>query len=304
MGSIGSNGQAVCESQFNSCDGGTFGLVNGIQTCISDDYGPPEICPGSSVSVFDGYGFTCEPLMGGDNSPEWQEPPPNIDTDNDGVPDAYDPSSDSAASYYAMQNIYNQQSYVIEQNNITNNNLSNINKNIKQGNSESQQSLDGINASLDGIAGDLAALKGMGESGDLGGGSGTGEGGTEGLQDEEGNDYLADIEKNTKDTADALQAPEGGLAWDGLEDGVPTLSESMGSFKAAVIAHPAIASLQGLSDLPETTTCPVYTLPSTPISGELVMDIHCGVVDEYRSLISGMFLFFWAGLALITFLRA
>jgi len=194
MGRIGAGNVAICEDDISSCgDAGTFGIVNGTGTCISNDYGPPTLCPPGSISRFDGYGFTCDSLPEGTENPQWADGPPNVDTNGDGAPDAYDPRQDPASAYNAIKNIFNQNSVVINQNNITNNNLTSIDNAIKQGNSENAANLEGIAGALGdlasgigGMASDLGALKQMGENGELAGGGGSGDGTTE-IVGEDGN---------------------------------------------------------------------------------------------------------------------
>ena len=309
MGKIGAGGIAVCGNDLASCGTGTAGIVHGKVTCIPDDYGPPSLCPEGSISRFDGYGFTCDKLPDGMENPQWADGPPNVDTNGDGAPDAYDPSLDGGSGYHAIKNLYNQNSVVINQNNITNNNLTNINESIKREGEKAAEGMEGIAGQLGGMASDLAALKQMGEAGELAGGGGA-SGGGEGLKNEAGEDYLgdlADIKQNTKDTADTLteikDGPEGGYNTEGLGD-APTFSESSDRLQLAITGHPTIQAVTTIPSIASNNTCPVWTIPATDYWSAMPIDSHCQILTDHRGLLSMLFIAVWTLAAVFVFLRA
>jgi hypothetical protein len=115
------------------------------------------------------------------------------------------------------------------------------------------------------------------------------------LQDES-NGVLDDIRNN-------LEAPEGDFSKGDFDGLVPTFSESASGFKSAVSGHAAVQTVTSLT-VGTNNSCPVYLLPATPISDPILMDVHCNILNDYRGIISAMFLFFWSGLALFTFMKA
>lgn len=101
----GNNRQNICTSDMQ-CEGGQFGLVNGIPACIPDEYGPPE-CGSVDVIAYDQYGWVCETPQGNPNpDPEPDPTPepgePNTDTDGDGEPDEYRRENDPLANAKAQ----------------------------------------------------------------------------------------------------------------------------------------------------------------------------------------------------------
>lgn len=93
------NGDVICNDSKNECEssGGTYGYVNGQQTCLSGDYDDDlPTCRGiETVQVIDG-GFACiSPVEENpDNDvPDQEDPKP--DNDNDGIPDDEDPDDDN-----------------------------------------------------------------------------------------------------------------------------------------------------------------------------------------------------------------
>ncbi len=270
---------------FDQCSGdkpGQVGIFNGELRCISEEYGAPE-CKGESIMVIDDYGFACEPLT---NVPETPDAPedPNTDTDGDGQPDEYNPDNDP---------------------NINRKQLDKLNENQQKGN-ESLKNLErigkGTNDRLDDIKQGVNDLVEMGRNGELGGGGGAGGNG-EGLQDGEGNDYLEDIKQNTRDTADALEAPEGGLNTEGLGN-APEFGESATRLKNALFGHPTIQAVTTIPTIGTSTTCPTWTIPANDYWDALTLDIHCAILEDYRSTLSVLFLFFWTVVAIFLFLRA
>jgi hypothetical protein len=107
-----------------------------------------------------------------------------------------------------------------------------------------------------------------------------------------------------QDMKDDLEPPAGGFNPDGFGGLVPTFDETSSSFVSSLMAVPAVSTAVGMADMPENQLCPVYTIPSNLLGGPWVMDIHCNIISGWRGLISDMFLYFWAGTALIVFLRA
>lgn len=103
---------------------------------------------------------------------------------------------------------------------------------------------------------------------------------------------------------DGQKAPEGGFNPDGFGGLVPTFEETIAGFKSAVDQMPQVVALVEFTDIGTNNSCPVYTLPETPVSGPIVMDIHCDVFEDYRGVLSGLFLFFWVGIALFIFFKA
>lgn len=101
----GNNRQNICAAD-KQCEGGKFGLVNGIPACIPDEYGPPE-CGSVDVIAYDQYGWVCETPQGNPNpEPEPDPTPepgePNTDTDGDGEPDQYVRENDPLANAKAQ----------------------------------------------------------------------------------------------------------------------------------------------------------------------------------------------------------
>lgn len=291
----GTEPTAMC-GDYDQCqggEGGSVGFVNGELRCIADDYGAPK-CKGGTIGVIDDYGFACETLQD-QPDPEVAEQP-NTDTDGDGEPDEYQRENDPESIEKAIDK---------------------LNETVADGNTTSEtsnQHLSKIEKALGGIDSNVAALKTMGENGELAGGGGGSGGDGAGLINDQGEDYLgdlADIKQNTRDSADVLQAfeesneaPEGGFDSSELDNIVPTFEQSGAQFKAAIMNLPIAQSFQDFANISENNVCPVYTLPATPISGSIDMDIHCRVIAEYGALIQAMFMFFWVGLAFFVFFRA
>lgn len=281
---------------FDQCSGdkpGQVGFMNGELRCISEDYGAPK-CKGGSITVMDEYGFVCSTL---ENKPEEPETPeePNTDTDNDGQPDEYQKDNDP---------------------NINRKQLDELNKSQKDAN-DSLANLENIgksgNKTLKDISSGVDELVKMGKNGELGGGDGSGTGSGAGLQNDQGEDYLgdlADIKKNTKDSADNLQdiedgltAPEGGYGLGELLN-IPTLSETATNFKNTVMGTSLAQTMDGLTGLPANTTCPVWVIPATDYWEAIPMTSHCDILEEQRSALGVIFMFFWTGIAAFTFWRA
>lgn len=310
MGKIGTGGVSICGDDLGACGSGSVGIVNGKVTCVASDYGPPNICPEGSISRYDTYGFTCEQLPDGIQNPQWGDGPPNVDTNGDGVMDGYDPRQDPASDYYATKNIYNQNSVIISQNTITNNNLNSIDGAIKQGNAENAANLDGIAGALGGMASDVSALKQMGENGELGGGGSSGGG--EGLKNEAGEDYLgdlADIKQNTLDTADTLEDMNTGPDETNIGPDIPTeaetgtVAESIGRMNTAIMDNPTVTAFTTIPSLPSVNTCPTWTIPGNQFWTELVIDSHCAPLENNRGLLSALMIGMWSIVAAGVFLR-
>lgn len=328
IGYVGSGGSAVCGNQVTECNaaGGQFGIFNGSAVCVSEDYGPPPICGPNEVSVYDTYGFTCGPILGGDGNPQWQDGEPNEDTDGDGIPDTFNPNL--LNNYEMLQmvggNIFNQNNHIINQNNITNHNLTNINNSvnnlnqtINQQGEQANQNLEGIAGILGQIAGDVSDIAtngipgtGDGSGGDGGdGGDGTGDGTGEGEGVELGTieGLLGDANDKQDGTNEKLDkiidGEEGGLSTEGLGD-APGFGDSIGRLQTAFFDHPTIQKVTTLPSLAEGSSCPVFTIPANDYWDALTMDMHCTVLEDYRGMLSGMFLFFWTVLAIFAFLRA
>lgn len=273
----GSNRFNVCSSD-TQCDTGQFGVVNGVPACIPDEYGPPT-CGSAETAVIDEYGFVCESNKDAPEEDPQPDPDPNTDTDGDGEPDVYNPDNDPNIQRKQNDQLLDEQ----KQSNKSLSNLENLSK--------------GANNRLDDINAGVSELVEMGRNGDLAGGAG------EGLQDAEGNDYLAGIEENTKATADALSDPDGGFDTSGLGTS-PDFSVSVARLKGVIFDHPTIQSVSTLPTLGTSTSCPTYTIPATDFWQPLLMDIHCDILEQYRSVFSAMFLFFWTVVAIFLFLRA
>jgi len=272
---------------FDQCSGdqpGQVGLFNGELRCLPEDFGVPE-CKGDSITVVDEYGFVCEPLT---NKPEEPETPeePNTDTDGDGQPDEYNPDNDPNIQRKQLDRMNDNQ----EQANDSLANLENIGK--------------GTNSRLDDINSGVSELVQMGRDGELGGGGSVGS--SDGLQNDQGEDYLgdlADIKQNTKDTADALQAPEGGFDTSGWLN-APTFEQSINGFGNAVSQSQIGQLVSGVSNIPSSSTCPVYVIPGTDYWEPMNMDVHCDILEKQRATLSVLFMFFWTVSALFLFFRA
>ncbi|MCG7200883.1 hypothetical protein MD273_14195 [Marinobacter pelagius] len=101
----------------------------------------------------------------------------------------------------------------------------------------------------------------------------------------------------------AFDAPEGGFSSEGLNV-IPTLTETATGFKQAIMGNELIQAVGGLAEIPSQTSCPVWTVPSTPISDAQTITIHCDILEDNRGVFSLLFMFFWTGVALFAFLRA
>ncbi|WP_305967580.1 hypothetical protein [Marinobacter salsuginis] len=284
--------QSMC-GDYDQCSGtgGQVGVFNGEVRCLAEDYGAPR-CAGGTIQVIDDYGFTCETLA---DAPDNSVPEaPNTDTDGDGVPDEYHRENDPES---------------------IDKGLDRLNETVADGNTATEktnQQLSKIQSVMEGIGADVGSIRTMGENGELAGGGG-GSGSSAGLVNSEGEDYLgdlSDIKQNTLDTAERAQAlndgiepPEQGYETTDFEGIIPTFGESSVAFKAAIMQMPVVQKVTSIS-FPENFTCPVYTIPPTPFSGELTMDVHCSIIEQHRGTMSAMFLFFWGLLALFLFLRA
>ncbi|MBD3657802.1 hypothetical protein [Marinobacter sp.] len=104
--------------------------------------------------------------------------------------------------------------------------------------------------------------------------------------------------------SDGMAVPEGGFNPDGFGGLVPTFEETGAQFIASINGMSQVQALTDFVSIGTNNTCPVYTLPATPVSQPIVMDIHCAVFEEYRATFAALFMFFWAGLALFIFFRA
>jgi len=325
IGYVGSGRSAVCGDQVTECNaaGGQFGIFNGSAVCVSEDYGPPPICGPNEVSVYDTYGFTCGPILGGDGNPQWEDGEPNEDTDGDGVPDRFNPNLVNSSEMIQIVggNIFNQNNHIINQNNITNHNLTNINNSvnnlnqtINQQGEQANQNLEGIAGILGQIAGDVSNIAtngipgtGGGSGGDGGDGTGDGTGEGEGVELGTIEGLLGDANDKHDSTNEKLDkiidGEEGGLSTEGLGD-APGFGDSVGRLQTAFFDHPTIQKVTTLPSLAEGSSCPVFTIPANDYWDSLTMDMHCTVLEDYRGMLSGMFLFFWTVLAIFAFLRA
>ena len=327
MGAIGPGGSAVCESQFNECQGagGQFGIVNGNSVCISDDYGPPTLCGPDQISVFDPYGFTCAPIVGSENgNPQWEGGEPNEDTDGDGVPDRFNPNLVNSSEMLQIVggNIFNQNNHIINQNNITNHNLTNINNSvnnlnqtINQQGEEANQNLEGIAGILGQIAGDVSDIAtngipgtgggSVGDGGDGGDGTGdgTGEGEGEGVDLTNIEGLLSDMDDKFGELLDGMEGGEGGFDLSEMLS-APTFGESISSISGTISESQLGQFLAVVKDMPSNSTCPVYVMPATEYWGEMNMDVHCSILEDYQGALSVLFMFFWTVSALFIFFRA
>lgn len=285
----------MCGNYDQCADGkpGQVGFVNGELRCIAEDYGVPK-CKGGTISVIDNYGFTCQTL---ENQPEDPETPeePNTDTDGDGEPDEYDRENDPES---------------IEKG------LDKIEKAIEEGNAKTDTSnghLSKIENATKSIADNVASLEKMGKNGELAGGGGGGSGGGEGLKNSDGEDYLgdlADIKKNTGDTSQELadlnekiDTPEGRYNTDEKGE-APTFSESVDRMQLAITQHPTIEAVTTIPSIASNNTCPVWTIPATPVWDAMPLDSHCAILEDHRGLLSILFIAAWTLAAVFVFLRA
>lgn len=151
---FGNEKQNICLSD-TTCEGGSLGVVNNVQLCIPDDYGPPT-CSADAVLVMDEYGWVCESL---NDQPEPEpEPPeePNIDTDGDGEPDEYDRANDPTSVDKGLDKVQEGISDTNTKLEGTNNRLDKVtnaldgvNENLKEGLGTANQTLEQINTKLD-----------------------------------------------------------------------------------------------------------------------------------------------------------
>lgn len=154
---------------------------------------------------------------------------------------------------------------------------------VQDGISDTNTKLDGTNKRLDKVG---KALEGVNDN--LKDGLGT------------ANQTLNSI----NDTLDnAFNAPEGGFSSEGLNV-IPTLTETATGFKQAIMGNELIQAVGGLAEIPAQTSCPVWTVPSTPISDPQTITVHCDILEDNRGVFSLLFMFFWTGVALFAFLRA
>jgi len=297
VGSYGSGNQQVhvCGPASQECkdSGGTFGIVNGQATCLPEEYGAPQCKSGSvnDVLVNDGYGFVCETVGDPDSDQEPpEEPEPNTDTDGDGIPDEYQRENDPDAGNKQRDEIIEGQAKGNEALEGISDRLDQLVEIGKEGNRH-----------LDGIGGGVGELVEMGRAGELAGGGGSGGG--EGLVDDDGNHYLADIEQNTRETADALEGPEGGYNTDGKGD-ASTFGETADRLRLLISDHPTISAVTSVPTIASNTSCPVYTLPANEYFGALTMSVHCQIFDDYRGQLGALFMAIWTLAAVMVFLRA
>lgn len=249
----------VCAPAQQECtdSGGTFGIVNGEQTCLPEGYGAPQ-CKSDSISevlVNDGYGFFCESPNQPEPEEEEPEPEPNVDTDGDGQPDEYDRTQDPDAGNKQRDEMIGEQKKA--------------------------------NDALGDLADRLDGVKNVGKK---------------------GNEMLDDIEDgiggiNSK-LDDLNDAPEGGFDTSGLTSVVPTMAESSAELVATFQNSNVGQALGDLVAIPQSTSCPVYQIPSTDYTPAYALDIHCQVFEDYRGILSALFLFFWTGTALFVFFKA
>ena len=95
------NGQQVCGDDTDTCEaeGGTFGLVDDVETCIPEEYADDlPTCDSEGVVILVDGGFSCETPTPKDDSenpdvPETQPETPT-DTDGDGTPNNNDSDID------------------------------------------------------------------------------------------------------------------------------------------------------------------------------------------------------------------
>ena len=117
-------------------------------------------------------------------------------------------------------------------------------------------------------------------------------------------DGLGSVNTHLQNMQDAMVPPEGGFNPDGFGGLVPTFEETGANFIAAINGMSQVQALTEFVSIGSNNTCPVYTIPATPVSQPIVLDIHCAVFEEYRSTFAAIFLFFWIGLSLFIFFRA
>ena len=257
------------EDRPNACQTGSggkgaLGMVGDQLVCVPDDYANDNICDADEIYIVDDYGVICAGL---ENQPAPQPEPeqPNEDTDGDGQPDQYNPDNDPNINRKQLDDIRDGQKQ-------SNKSLGNIEKIGK-----------GTNDRLDDIGSELENnSKGIGE--------------VVGFT-RQSSESLAEIK-------DGMKAPEGGFNPDGFGGLIPTFEETGNAFIQAIGSSPQVQALTDFATIPQVNNCPVYTLPATPVSGEITMDIHCSIIERHRSMIGAVFMFFWVGLSLLIFFKA
>ncbi|PSF10577.1 hypothetical protein C7H09_06435 [Marinobacter fuscus] len=124
------------------------------------------------------------------------------------------------------------------------------------------------------------------------------------------NDRLDDISEDVDDLVgltgqinDKLNAPDGGLSTDRLGS-APEFSETAARLKTVIFDNPTIQAVTTLPGIASNMSCPTWTIPSNEYVGPIVMDIHCSIFENHRSMFSGLFIFLWTVTAIFIFLRA
>ena len=253
---------------FDQCSGdkpGQVGFVDGELRCISEDYGVPQ-CQKGSMNYIASMDEYGFACLPLTDLPESPLVPedPNDDTTGDGQPDTYNPDIDP--------NINRKQ---LDQ--------------IASGQGEANQSLRNLEGLSKGSNDRLDGLKSELENNSKGVGEVVG--------------FTRQAAENTRAIADALKEPEGGLNTDGLGT-APEFTVSVARLKGVIFDHPTIDLVTSIPSIGKTTTCPTWTFPANEFWSAHTMDIHCSIIDQYRSQLSTMFLFFWTIVAIFIFLRA
>lgn len=256
---------AICGDTTCTTGGkpGQSGIFNGELVCLAEDYGAPK-CQGGTITVIDEYGFICA----GIDEPEDEEPEtpeePNTDTDDDGVPDEYQPDNDPNINRKQLDELKKGQ----DKANKSLENLENLSgkgnkilEGIKKDTGKANDLLDGIEKNTDDSVGLLRQI------------------------------------------SDAMKAPEGGYNTDGLGD-APTFSESSDRLQLAITSNPTIQAVTTVPSIASNNTCPVWTIPATDYWQAMPIDSHCQILDDHRSLLSMLFIAVWTLAAVFVFLRA
>jgi hypothetical protein len=116
-------------------------------------------------------------------------------------------------------------------------------------------------------------------------------------------DGIGELVGFTKQINDKLDAPDGGLSTDSLGN-APEFGESATRLKNALFGHPTIQAVTTIPTIGTSTTCPTWKIPANDYWDALTLDVHCAILEDYRSTLSVLFLFFWTVVAIFLFLRA
>lgn len=266
----GEDAQPVCRSQGACDDDHTFGVSeyekDGVKTTVLSCIANdynPPECSGSMVLVVNEFGPRCVLPEDADKYDPDEDEEPNTDTDGDGEPDEYRPENDPAGT-----------------------------------NKQLGQIVDALNTAN-------AHLKNIENKPTGGGGGGSGNNGDagEGLKDENGDDYLADIEANTADTVTQLENLNNGLKAPGdLTGGDDTFGGLTGAFQDR-IGNAPILNAVNFSNV--SGSCPTYTIDISEIGlGSYQLNYHCQFADQYGPWLGGLFLALYALIGIRIFTSA